>query len=72
MSTMSNMATEIENLYFDEGLDVDTIAVRVNWPTEQVRFYVRKLEQEVVAAGNDDTLPTEEEINAMARYYGEE
>jgi hypothetical protein len=69
---MSNMATEIENLYFDEGLDVDTIAVRVNWPTEQVRFYVRKLEQEVVAAGNDDTLPTEEEINAMARYYGEE
>ena len=72
MSIMSELAVEIENLYFDEGLDIDTIAVRVNWPTEQVRFYVREKEQEIVGAGNTGTMPTEEEINAMARHYGEE
>ena len=69
--SMSDLAMEIEALYFEEGVDINTIAVQVNWPAEKVRFYVRKLEQEIVAAGNVDTLPTEEEINEMARYYGE-
>lgn len=69
--SMSDLAMEIEALYFEEGVDINTIAVQVNWPAEKVRFYVRKLEQEIVAAGNVDTLPTEEELNKMARYYGE-
>lgn len=69
--SMSDLAMEIESLYFEEGVDINTIAVQVNWPAEKVRFYVRKLEQEIVAAGNVDTLPTEEELNKMARYYGE-
>lgn len=69
--SMSDLAMEIETLYFEEGVDINTIAVQVNWPAEKVRFYVRKLEQEIVAAGNVDTLPTEEELNEMARYYGE-
>ena len=70
--SMSDLALEIEALYFEDGVDVDTIAFRVNWPVDKVRFYVGKLEQEVAAEGNTDTLPTEEEINKMARHYGEE
>ena len=71
MSNMSELATEIEALYFEDGVDINTIAVQVNWPAEKVRFYVRKIEQEIVAAGNVDSMPTEEDLNKMASYYGE-
>lgn len=70
--SMSELAMEIETLYFENGVDINTIAVQVNWPVEKVRFYVSKLEKEILAAGNVDTLPTEEELDEMARYYGEE
>jgi hypothetical protein len=66
MGGISELAMEIEELFFVENKTVFEIATAINWPVDEVRAYLESIdetEQEFPELSDDDT-------DDLAAYYG--
>ena len=70
MSKMAELAAEIENLYLVDGLSKREISDLLNVDIDLVRDFTRRVDQELLAHIPPQEMPTAEELEHMAEYYG--
>jgi uncharacterized protein YfkK (UPF0435 family) len=66
MSSISEVAMDIEELFFVENRTVFEIAEAVNFTVEEVRAYLKTLEQDTLADIEDDA----DDFEALAELHG--
>lgn len=66
MSNISEIAMDIEEMFYVENRTVFEIAEAVNFPVDEVRAYLKTLEQDTLAEIEED----DNDVEALADYYG--
>jgi len=59
MSRMSELCIDIENMFFVDGMNVESIAEELNVPLDMVKDYISAYDDEIW--DEDDGQPTESE-----------
>ena len=69
MSAMSELALQIEELYFEGYMTEQEIAAECKCPVDMVKQHIKQLEAEMMSELPEDPMPSDE---AMAQFYGYE
>lgn len=69
MGRFADLATEIENMRYEDQLSIVEISRRTGLPPASVKAFVLSLDGQLLAGAPEVLPPTDEELNDMERHY---
>lgn len=68
-ASMSDVAIDIEEMYYGQQLDIVEISSRTGFPVSAIKAFVLSLNSELLEGAPKMMAPTDEELNDMERHY---